>query len=390
VALQLDTVVRDLPIDAIKTGMLSNPGIIRAVSLRLKALGVERLVVDPVMVAKGGTALLQKEAESELMHGLLPLAFVVTPNLSEAEVLAEMPIRTLGEMEEAARRIQAKGPRYVVVKGGHLSGPPIDVMFDGHTIEHLQGERIETKSTHGTGCTFASAIAAELAKGADVRDAVRRAKVYISTAIRLAEPIGHGYGPTHHLAALYQDAVRYDILCLLEQAVAELRAGDIAVLIPEVQSNLGMALPGAYRYEDVAAWEGRLVRLGGSVQPVGSPRFGASRYVATIILTAMRADASSRSAMNIRYSDDILRACQTAGLRIGSFSHRNGPATVQTHEVSTLALGVAEAIKACGGVPDIIYDLGGVGKEAMVRVLGRDPLHVAQKVLAIRRYLGLL
>jgi hydroxymethylpyrimidine/phosphomethylpyrimidine kinase len=206
IILQLDTVVRDLPVDAIKTGMLSNPAIIRAVSERLHTLGVEKLVVDPVMVAKGGAALLRKEAEGELIQRLLPLAYVVTPNLGEAEVLAGMPIRNVDAMERAARRIHAQGPKHVVVKGGHLEGPPVDVFFDGHTFQYFAGERIETKSLHGTGCTFASAIAAELAKGAEVADAVRSAKAYITTAIRLAEPIGHGFGPTHHFGALYRQA----------------------------------------------------------------------------------------------------------------------------------------------------------------------------------------
>ena len=254
--------MRDLPIDAVKTGMLSNPAIIRAVSERLQTLGVEKLVVDPVMVAKGGAALLRKEAEAELIERLLPLAYVVTPNLGEAEVLAGLSIGNVAEMEQAARRIHAKGSRHVVVKGGHLDGPPIDVFFDGQRFQYFAGERIETKSLHGTGCTFASAIAAELAKGAEVTDAVRRAKAYITTAIRLAEPIGHGFGPTHHFGALYHQAARYDIILQLEEAVTQLREGRIAALIPEVQSNLGLALPHATTLLEVAAWEGRIVRVG--------------------------------------------------------------------------------------------------------------------------------
>jgi hydroxymethylpyrimidine/phosphomethylpyrimidine kinase len=237
VVLQLDTVVRDLPVDAIKTGMLSNPAIIRAVSERLNALGIGRLVVDPVMVAKGGAALLRKEAEAELIQGLLPLASVVTPNLGEAEVLAAMPIRNLSDMEQAARRIYEQGPRNVVVKGGHLEGPPVDVLFDGHTFQYFEGERIDTKSLHGTGCTFASAIAAELAKGAEVVDAVRSAKAFITQAIRLAEPIGHGFGPTHHLGALYAQAARCDVLLRLEEAMARLQGGGIAALLPQRESN---------------------------------------------------------------------------------------------------------------------------------------------------------
>jgi hydroxymethylpyrimidine kinase / phosphomethylpyrimidine kinase / thiamine-phosphate diphosphorylase len=388
ITLQLDTVVRDLPIDAIKTGMLSNPEIIRAVSERLKALGVEKLVVDPVMVAKGGAALLRKEAEAELIQSLLPLAYVVTPNLGEAEVLAGMSIRNIVEMEQAARRIHAEGPRHVVVKGGHLEGPPVDVFFDGHRFHYYEGERIETKSLHGTGCTFASAIAAELAKGAEVTEAVRSAKAYITTAIRLAEPIGHGFGPTHHFGPLYRQAARYDILLQLQETVTQLRAGGIAALIPEVQSNLGLALPQAAALPEVAAWEGRIVRVGDDIRPVGSPRFGASQSVATIILTAMRFDPSYRSAMNIRYSEDILQACQAASLRIAQFSDRDEFIGAKEREGSTPTWGVPEASHGMGTVADVIYDLGGVGREAMVWVLGRDAWEVVRKVLMIRTRLA--
>jgi hydroxymethylpyrimidine kinase/phosphomethylpyrimidine kinase len=387
ITLQLDTVVRDLSIDAVKTGMLSNPAIIRAVSQRLQTLGVKKLVVDPVMVAKGGAALLRKEAEAELIQSLLPIAYVVTPNLGEAEVLAAMPIRNLGEMEQAARRIQAQGARHVVVKGGHLEGPPIDVLFDGQRFEHVEGERIDTKSLHGTGCTFASAIAAELAKGAEVTEAVRRAKAYITTAIRLAEPIGHGFGPTHHFGALYRQAARYDILLQLEEAVTQLRDGRIAALIPEGQSNLGLALPQATTLPEVAAWEGRIVRLREDIQPVGSPKFGTPQHVATIILAVMRVDLGYRSAMNIRYGEDVLQACQAAKLRIAPLTYGDGPAEARSHEGSSRASKIAEAAQRMGVVPDIVSDPGMVGQEAMVWVLGHDAAEVARKTLLIRQHL---
>jgi hydroxymethylpyrimidine/phosphomethylpyrimidine kinase len=387
VTLQLDTVARDLSIDAIKTGMLSNPAIIQEVSRRLTTLGVERLVVDPVMVAKGGAALLRKEAEAELVQRLLPLAYVVTPNLGEAEVLADMPIRNLAEMELAARRIHHQGPKHVVVKGGHLDGPPVDVLFDGRTFEYFAGVRITTKSLHGTGCTFASAITAELAKGAEVTDAVRRAKAFITTAIRLAQPIGHGFGPTHHLGALYQQAMRYDIVVQLEHAVAPLRSAGIAALIPEVGSNLGMALPQATTSQDVAAWEGRIVRVGEDVMPLGSPRFGASSHMATVILAAMQFDPMWRSGMNIRYSEDVLRACRATNFRIAQFARQDAPNEVRPCENVALAWGVASAIQTLGTIPDIIYDLGDVGKEAMIRVLGHDSRDVVSKILSLHSHL---
>jgi hydroxymethylpyrimidine kinase/phosphomethylpyrimidine kinase len=388
ITLQLDTVMRDLPIDAVKTGMLSNPAIIRAVSERLQALGVEKLVVDPVMVAKGGAALLRKEAEAELTQRLLPLAYVVTPNLGEAEVLAGLSIHNVEGMEQAARLIHAKGSRHVVVKGGHLDGPPVDVFFDGQRFHYFAEERIETKSLHGTGCTFASAIAAELAKGAELIEAVRRAKAYITTAIRLAEPIGHGFGPTHHFGALYQQAARYDILMELEEAVRELREGRIAALLPEVQSTVGLALPQATTLLEVAAWEGRAVHVGEDIQLLGSPRFGASQPVATIILAAMCVDHRYRSAMNIRYGEDILQACQTANLRIAQLPHQTAPVEAQSREGLPVTWGMAEAIQGMDTVPDIIYDPGTVGQAAMLWVLGQDAMEVARKALMIRHGLS--
>jgi len=389
ITLQLDTVVRDLAIDAVKTGMLSNPAIIHAVSDHLANHRVEKLVVDPVMVAKGGAALLRKEAETELVRKLLPLAYVVTPNLPEAEVLAAMSIHNLEDMEQAARRIHAKGPRYVVVKGGHLEGPPVDVFFDGQRFQYFAGERIETKSLHGTGCTFASAIAAELAKGVEIAEAVHNAKAYITTAIRLAEPIGHGFGPTHHFGDLYRQAARYDILMQLEAALTRLKIGGIAAMIPEVQANLGFALPHATTSLEVAAWQGWIVRMGeDDIQPGGDLRFGASQEMAAIILTAMRVDPRCRSAMTLRYSNDILQACQAADLNIAQVSGWDEPVVVQQRPESlTFDWGVDEVIQRMGIVPDIIYDLGREGKAAMVRVLGHDAMEIARKTLMIRNHL---
>jgi hydroxymethylpyrimidine kinase / phosphomethylpyrimidine kinase / thiamine-phosphate diphosphorylase len=227
-----------------------------------------------------------------------------------------------------------------------------------------------------------------LAGGAEGRGAGRTAKAFITTAIRLAEPIGHGFGPTHHLGALYNQAARYDILLQLAQAIAQLQAGGIASLIPEVGSNLGLALPRASMPQEVAAWEGRIVRAGEDIHPVGSPRFGASRHVATIILTSMRSDPSSRSAMNIRSGADVLRACRAANFRIAQLVHQNAPSDAESHESRTLAWGVERAIQGMETVPDIIYDLGDMGREAMVRVLGRDAVDVAGKVLLIRQHLS--
>jgi len=206
VGLQIDAVVTDIGVDAVKTGMLSHAGIIEVVADRVKAYALPHLVVDPVMVAKSGDPLLRPEARDALITQLLPLAEVLTPNLHEASVLAGLPIEGLEDMRRAAETIHALGPRYIVIKGGHLESAPADLLFDGQRFVVLRGERIATPHTHGTGCTFASAIAAGLAKGLPVEEAVREAKAYVTEAIRYALPLGRGHGPTNHFALLYKAA----------------------------------------------------------------------------------------------------------------------------------------------------------------------------------------
>ncbi len=204
VGLQIDSVVTDIGVDAVKTGMLANADIIAVVAAKVKEHNLPNLVVDPVMVAKSGDPLLRPEARDALIGLLLPLAVVVTPNLHEARVLTGMEIETVEDMERAATTIHRMGPRYVVVKGGHLTADDsVDVLYDGEKFTYFPSPRVETKNTHGTGCTFASAIAAGLAKGLDVVEAVREAKEYITIALQHALDLGHGHGPTHHFAALY-------------------------------------------------------------------------------------------------------------------------------------------------------------------------------------------
>src|SRR5262249_51329189 len=198
VARQLDAVLGDIGADAAKTGMLSTAPIIRAVADRLRAHGLTRLAVDPVMIAKSGDPLLQPDARQALVRDILPLALVVTPNLHEAAALAEQPVGTLAEMEEAAHRIHGLGPCWVLVKGGHLKGDPVDLLFDGRELRRFTAERVPTPHTHGTGCTYSAAIAAGLARGEEVPEAVAQAKRYVTAAIRAGFALGRGVGTLRH------------------------------------------------------------------------------------------------------------------------------------------------------------------------------------------------
>jgi hydroxymethylpyrimidine/phosphomethylpyrimidine kinase len=209
VAAQIDAVLDDIGADAAKTGMLSSAPIIEAVADRLRARSFAPLVVDPVMVAKSGDALLRPEAVRALVELLLPMATVVTPNAPEATVLSGVEVRDGASAREAARRIHAFGPALVIVKGGHLDGERSDdLVFDGRSFEILSGRRVDTphtgprvrtRHTHGTGCTFSAAIAACLARGLELPAAAREARAFLQGAIEHAEPLGAGRGPVNHL-----------------------------------------------------------------------------------------------------------------------------------------------------------------------------------------------
>lgn len=199
---QIQSIGEDMGTDAVKTGMLFNADIIEAVSRKLREHNWTNVVVDPVMIAKGGASLLQNEAIAALKKHLLPLSLVVTPNIPEAEVLTGMTITTFDDKKEAARKLVDLGARHVVLKGGHDENPneAIDVLFDGQEFIYFTSKRVLTKNTHGTGCTFSAAITAGLANGKSVYDAVASAKEFIQAAIEEDLHIGQGHGPTNHWA----------------------------------------------------------------------------------------------------------------------------------------------------------------------------------------------
>ncbi len=199
VGAQIEAVAADIGCDAVKTGMLATSAIVEVVAAAIESLDLPNLVVDPVMVAKSGDQLLDQDAAHALKTTLLRLARVVTPNIPEAEVLAGMAVRTREDMREAARRIAEWKPGAVVVKGGHLEGPEVvDLLFENGRFTEFVGPRVDTRNTHGTGCTFAAAIAAQLARGVGLEDAVRGAKAYVEGAMRAGIALGRGHRPLDH------------------------------------------------------------------------------------------------------------------------------------------------------------------------------------------------
>ncbi|WP_319756235.1 bifunctional hydroxymethylpyrimidine kinase/phosphomethylpyrimidine kinase [uncultured Sphaerochaeta sp.] len=207
IAGQLQAVFEDIRVDAVKIGMLPSQLVMKTVAKELKERKPRNIVLDPVMIAKNGFALMDSSLAQILADLVLPYADVVTPNIPEAEVLADMHITSIEDMQEAAIRIHGYGPSYVLIKGGHRCDDAADLLYDGNRMLWFSAKRIDTKNTHGTGCTFSSAIAANLALGKPIEKAVEGAKAYVTMAIEHALYLGKGCGPTHHFYDLYKNGL---------------------------------------------------------------------------------------------------------------------------------------------------------------------------------------
>jgi hydroxymethylpyrimidine kinase/phosphomethylpyrimidine kinase len=205
---QLDVVLSDIGADAAKTGMLLTADIVNIVAAKIREYRIEKLVVDPVMLAKGGRKLMLANARKEMVKKMIPLALVLTPNIPEAEELAQMEIKSIATMRKAAVIIYRLGAKNVLIKGGHLEAggksAVVDILYDGKNYSEYSATRIDTRHTHGTGCTYASALAAGLALGKDVRSAADAAKKLVTSAIKNSASLGAGHGSVNVLAGEFK------------------------------------------------------------------------------------------------------------------------------------------------------------------------------------------
>ncbi len=381
---QLESIFDDFPVVSAKTGMLHSSEVIHLVAEFFKTRPEVSLVCDPVMIAKSGDKLLRDDAIQALKNELLPRAAVLTPNIPEAEVLWGNPICSEEDKETACKFLHALGARTILLKGGHEQGErSTDLLFDGSTFHRFSSPRYSTKNTHGTGCTTSAAIASNLALGKDISTAIADAKAYMDTAIRFSLTLGKGHGPTDHFAAAERDKERYAVLHALQEAVASFSRHPVGHLIPEVQTNIAYGLPFATKHEEVAAIPGRIVNLNGRPHPSGCPSFGASRHIASIVLAVMRISPTHRSVMNIRYDPVLLKKAENLGWIIRSFNRKDEPPDIREREGSTLEWGTSEVLRKTDTIPDLIFDTGDVGKEPMIRLLGKTPEEVVTKALRI-------
>ncbi|MEM2848703.1 MAG: bifunctional hydroxymethylpyrimidine kinase/phosphomethylpyrimidine kinase [Candidatus Bathyarchaeia archaeon] len=379
---QYRAVFEDIGFDSVKTGLLPSKPIVDKVVKLLEKSG-KPIVVDPVYIAGTGFKLVSEDSYKAVIEKLIPIATVVTPNINEASRIAGFKIEDIDNAEKAARAIASYGPKAVVVKGGHLK-EPIDVVICNGEIIKLIGSRVEG-TFHGAGCCFSAAIAAWLAKGQSLLEAIKKAKNFVESAIFHHHPIGLGVKPVNPTASLYMDAEKWDVIVNVKSAVRFLEESPaVSKLIPEVSSNLVMALSYAKGLPEVAGIPGRIIRIQDRVKAVMEPNYGVSRHVAATVLTAMRFNPNVRAGMNIRMDRHLLEICRRLGFKISSYDRKLEPIEIKTKEGLSTSWGAEQAIKALGGdVPDIIYHEGDWGKEPMITVLGVDALDVALKVIKI-------
>ncbi len=371
---QLEAVLEDAEVAASKTGMLYSPEIVSSLAERLEKEAFP-IVVDPVMVAGVGDSLATEGLSSAIKEHLLPISTIITPNKTEAEALVGFSLRNKDDIESACRSLKEMGAKSVLIKGGHFQGEfSIDTLLVNGRIYELSSPRLDARG-HGGGCILSAYITACLAKGMNVREAVGESKHRIFDAIRAHYSVGKGVTVVDSLATLEREAEKYEVMVRLRRAIKDLLTVLPSSWIPEVGINFAFALPCASGLAEVCAMEGRIINVSGCPRQTGDVAYGASQHVATVILTAMQFDPQIRSVLNVRYNEENVKCFESAGLVASSFERAKEPKAMSTMEWGTL-----EAIRKMGIVPDIVFDKGGVGKEPMIRILGRSPEDVIMKL----------
>ncbi|MDY6958156.1 MAG: bifunctional hydroxymethylpyrimidine kinase/phosphomethylpyrimidine kinase [Halobacteriota archaeon] len=380
ISMQFESIITETNITYAKSGMLHTKETVKTVSELVKKNDIP-LVIDPVMSAEAGGLLLNKDARETMVHDLIPVARVITPNIYEASILSGIDIGDKETAIEAANKIAELGVEAVIITGGHAiekMKDRYDLLLSDGEVEIISGEFFDGKA-HGTGCTYSAAICARLALGDNYHDAAISSKEFVLNSISRMSRVGSAFMLNHtgmHLEFSERYMVLEDLKIALRSALENER---FHILIPEVGMNIGMAIKGAENISDVAAIDGRIHKVSGRAKAAGPIDFGASDHVSRIILTVTSFDARMRGGMNIKYSEEILSACKELEMSIASFDRRDEPLGVKSMD-----WGVSDAISRSECVvSDIIFDPGDVGKEPMIRILGRSATEVVTKALKI-------
>lgn len=379
---QIDALISDNKADAVKTGMLFDEEIVKSVAKKIKYYDL-KVVVDPVMVSTSRYSLSSNTFPDAIIKELLPCTYILTPNVHESSILTSIKVDSLVNVKKACEKLYEMGPEYILIKGGHLKGKKAeDVFYDGGKFSFFSLPRIPDKKAHGSGCSLSALITGYLALGDKPLVAVGKAKNV------LWNMIDEGYKPgigadvlnfesqvIQNIPFSFQTIKHFEVWYELKKSLNELLSFLTNDFIAEVGMNIGYALENAEKPDDVCAVNGRIIKTNEKPNICGPLMFGVSKHVASVILAAMSFDSSMRCAMNIKYSNDIVNLCKKNGLKIGMFDRSYEPENAR----STMEWGTCNVVNQKGFVPDVIYDTGGIGKEPMIRFIGKNPADVLNK-----------
>ena len=385
---QIESVFSDIPLRAIKIGMVYNKEIISVISRHL-IKSETPVVLDPVLAAGTGAKLLLEKYLENFKSKLIPLAVVITPNVNEAQKLSGIKIRNESDITEAAFKIKELGAKNVIVKGGHFNDSKrvVDILIDeNNNVTRISNARIEVSETHGSGCNFSAALTSFIAKKFSISSSCIMANKYVHESLSNVINLGRGLPVNAPLFSMYENACRYRTVTDLTSAVTQLtRIHRFREFIPETQSNVVYALPFAKKFNEVAGVDGRIVRLIDGFRPGGVVKFGASKHVASAVLSYMKFNPLMRSAINIRFDEEILDICKLLYSTAEYFRDQE-PVKLKQVEGRTISWGVQKALLD-NPESEIIYHKGDFKKEPMILVFGQHPLELIVKIRQIiKRY----
>lgn len=372
VSAQLKSITDDFHIDSAKTGMLYSSEIVKAVAEHLAEAKIP-FVLDPVIEAEAGGRLLRPEAVDAVKEKLIPLAYVVTPNIFEAQALTGIPVRDAASAEAAAYKILDLGANAVMIKGGHLDCT--DFLLDDAGLQQIQGKRSKG-GNHGVGCTYSAALASFLANGYCLKDAARLAKNFASQAISNSMNVGRGVGTVSQIGMLLKEAHRYEALSDVQAAIKRLEEGNTGSIIPKAGSSIAMAIPDAAMPEDIA--EGRIIHVGkAGFHQSGCIKFGTDSLLTRVILCALRIDGEARSAMILELDANSLssagiKSVSVKGCLIENIIAANGTSLRAFQDAGDLG-----CIEDMAAIPDIKIE------ERLSVLIGTSARDVAETAIAI-------
>lgn len=363
---QIESILSDFDVDIIKIGMVYSSKIIKVIHSSLRGKKIP-IVLDPIFESSTGGILLEKNALSDFVKLLVPLSFVITPNIPEAERLAKIKIRNQKDVRKAAIKIQQMGAKNVIIKGGHLNKDAVtDFILEGSQFYKFSAKRIQHK-THGGGCNFSASLCANLAKGRDLKDSVRFAKEFATQSINNSQKIGKG---------LF--VVKVKNTDIIEKELSSAILGFINIkyiyqFIPECQTNFVFSKPQPKSLNDILGISGRIVKAGKDVILAGNLKYGGSRHVASAILEITKKFPNTRSAFNIKYDKELIKKAISKKLSVSHYDRAAESLKTKAKEGHTISWGISDAIKHITQPPDLIFHKGGLGKEPMILIFGTTP-----------------